>query len=313
MHWPCHVSPNQHWCHPIHIHTDSYIVYKTLVETSFPNSKGDRSSWVPGEREALETNAQTCRPHDKWASLSWVSVWYSLHVEGLGLLHGESNDICEDETFQELSSWTVVLKSQWMEDLLTRGFLCYVPTLSNPINSQASNYYLQQGISACPCKAVKSPHYPSKNAIEKQDQQPKLEKSFRWLVPKREWHCLTLSELEQIVSKPLQAAPSSPNPSFSSVLPEHPSFHSHLQKKWSWLFGFQDPSFLPRWEAPLAQWAKNPLAVQETQETWVWSLGYEDPLEEGTATHSSIRPWEIQWTEEPCGLQSKGSPRVRHN
>ena len=64
-------------------------------------------------------------------------------MEGLGLLHGESNDICEDETFQELSSWTVVLKSQWMEDLLTRGFLCYVPTLSNPINSQASNYYLQ--------------------------------------------------------------------------------------------------------------------------------------------------------------------------
>ena len=90
-------------------------------------------------------------------------------MEGLGLLHGESNDICEDETFQELSSWTVVLKSQWMEDLLTRGFLCCVPTLSNPINSQASNYYPQQGVSACPCKAVKSPHYPSKNATEKQN------------------------------------------------------------------------------------------------------------------------------------------------
>ena len=28
--------------------------------------------------------------------------------------------------------------------------------------------------------------------------------------------------------------------------------------------------------------------MQETQETQVWSLGQEDPLEEGTATHSSI-------------------------
>ena len=28
-------------------------------------------------------------------------------------------------------------------------------------------------------------------------------------------------------------------------------------------------------------------------ETWVWSLGWEDPLEEGTATHSSILAWRI--------------------
>ena len=33
---------------------------------------------------------------------------------------------------------------------------------------------------------------------------------------------------------------------------------------------------------------KNPPAMQETQETWVQSLGQEDPLEEETATHSSI-------------------------
>ena len=26
---------------------------------------------------------------------------------------------------------------------------------------------------------------------------------------------------------------------------------------------------------------------------WVWSLGQEDPLEEGTATHSSIFAWRI--------------------
>ena len=39
---------------------------------------------------------------------------------------------------------------------------------------------------------------------------------------------------------------------------------------------------------------------------WVPSLGGEDPLEEGTATHSSILAWRIPWTEEPGGLQSMG-------
>ena len=34
---------------------------------------------------------------------------------------------------------------------------------------------------------------------------------------------------------------------------------------------------------------------------WVLSLGSEDPLEEGTATHSSILAWRIPWTEEPGG------------
>ena len=31
------------------------------------------------------------------------------------------------------------------------------------------------------------------------------------------------------------------------------------------------------------------------------------------ATHSSILAWEIPWTEEPDGLQSMGSQRVRHH
>ena len=31
------------------------------------------------------------------------------------------------------------------------------------------------------------------------------------------------------------------------------------------------------------------------------------------ATHSSIIAWKIPWTEEPGGLQSKGSQRVRHD
>jgi len=35
-------------------------------------------------------------------------------------------------------------------------------------------------------------------------------------------------------------------------------------------------------------------------------LEREDPLEEEMATHSSILAWEIPWTEEPGGLQSRG-------
>ena len=53
--------------------------------------------------------------------------------------------------------------------------------------------------------------------------------------------------------------------------------------------------------------------MAETQEMWVWSLSQEDPMEKEMATHSSILSWEIPWTEEPGGLQSTGSQRVRHN
>ena len=41
------------------------------------------------------------------------------------------------------------------------------------------------------------------------------------------------------------------------------------------------------------------------QET-IQSVSWEDPLEEETATHSSILAWEIPWTEEPGGRQSMG-------
>ena len=44
----------------------------------------------------------------------------------------------------------------------------------------------------------------------------------------------------------------------------------------------------------------------------VWSLGWEDPLEESTATHSSLA-WRIPWTEEHGRLQSIGLQRVEHN
>ena len=48
----------------------------------------------------------------------------------------------------------------------------------------------------------------------------------------------------------------------------------------------------------MAQWVKNPPAMQETKETWVQSPGWEDALE-GKATHPSILAWRIPQREEP--------------
>jgi len=58
---------------------------------------------------------------------------------------------------------------------------------------------------------------------------------------------------------------------------------------------------------------KNPPANAGDIEIQVRSLGQEDALEEGMATHSSILAWRIPWTEEPGGLWSIGSHRVRHH
>ena len=55
---------------------------------------------------------------------------------------------------------------------------------------------------------------------------------------------------------------------------------------------------------------KSPPAMQEMQ---VRSLRWEDPLQKEMATHSIILAWEIPRTEEPSGLQSMGSQRVRYD
>ena len=43
------------------------------------------------------------------------------------------------------------------------------------------------------------------------------------------------------------------------------------------------------------------------------SQGWDDPLDEEMATRSGILAWRIPWIEEPGGLQSMGSQRVRHD
>ena len=60
----------------------------------------------------------------------------------------------------------------------------------------------------------------------------------------------------------------------------------------------------------MVQMVKNLPAMKET---WVRSLSWEDPLEKGMATYSSILAWRISWTEEPGGLQSRGSQIVVHD
>ena len=53
--------------------------------------------------------------------------------------------------------------------------------------------------------------------------------------------------------------------------------------------------------------------MQEAQETWVQPLVGEEPLEKEEAILSSILAWQTLWTEEPGGLQSTKSQRVRHD
>jgi len=63
----------------------------------------------------------------------------------------------------------------------------------------------------------------------------------------------------------------------------------------------------------VAQWVKSPPAMQEIQEMWVRSLVWEDPLEEGTATHSSILAWRIPMDRGAWRATVHGSQRVRHD
>ena len=60
----------------------------------------------------------------------------------------------------------------------------------------------------------------------------------------------------------------------------------------------------------VAQWVKNPPAVQET---WVQSLGQEGPLEEGMAIHSSVLAWRIPMDRGAWQAAVMGLQRVRRD
>ena len=87
-----------------------------------------------------------------------------------------------------------------------------------------------------------------------------------------------------------------------------------------WTVSSPDPGWMPKKQKAFVvpyiaidPKANGHLPIQETQETQIRSLGQEDPLKEGMATHSSILPWRILWTEEPGRLQPIGSQRVGYN
>ena len=63
--------------------------------------------------------------------------------------------------------------------------------------------------------------------------------------------------------------------------------------------------------ASLVAWMVRKLPAM--QETWVWSLDWEDLPEKEMATHSRILVWRLPRIEEPGGLQSMGSQRVRYD
>ena len=84
------------------------------------------------------------------------------------------------------------------------------------------------------------------------------------------------------------------------------------QKTWQKGSDYLKLSFTSPGASLMAQGIKTLTCNAETREMWVWSLSWEDLLEEEVATHSSILACRISWTEEPGGLQSMGSQRVRH-
>ena len=63
----------------------------------------------------------------------------------------------------------------------------------------------------------------------------------------------------------------------------------------------------------VAQVIKNLLANAGAEGDMSSIPGSEDPLEKEMATHSSILAQKIPWTEEPSGLPSMGSHRVRQD
>ena len=67
------------------------------------------------------------------------------------------------------------------------------------------------------------------------------------------------------------------------------------------------------WASQVGLLVKNPPANSGDKKDGSLITGRKDPLEKEMATYSSILAWKIPWTEEPGGLPSMGSQRVRHD
>ena len=87
---------------------------------------------------------------------------------------------------------------------------------------------------------------------------------------------------------------------------------SQTSKSWgsSWLL---DLIYKKCWSSQVALVVKNPLANAGDVIDVGLISGWGRCPGEGHATYSSILAWRIPWTEEPGGLWSIGSQRVRHD
>ena len=65
-----------------------------------------------------------------------------------------------------------------------------------------------------------------------------------------------------------------------------------------------------QWASLVTQMVKN---LPAKRETWVWSLGGKIPWRRACQPTPVCLPGESPWTGGPCGQQSMGSQRVRHN
>ena len=85
----------------------------------------------------------------------------------------------------------------------------------------------------------------------------------------------------------------------SSLLNLRVSYYFHFRTKYTEAGASQVAKILPAIEGGIRDAGLIP--------------GWEDLLEGGIAAQSSVLAWRIPWTEEPDGLQSTGSRRVRHD
>ena len=92
------------------------------------------------------------------------------------------------------------------------------------------------------------------------------------------------------------------------------------RQRMRWLDGITDLmdlslSELREWVMDRGAWRA---AIHGVAKSWTGLRGFTfsfhfHALEKEMATHSSVLAWRIPWTEEPDGLQSMGSQRVRHD
>ena len=89
---------------------------------------------------------------------------------------------------------------------------------------------------------------------------------------------------------------------------ETPTQSLHLQARVSFSFS------LICHQLGLPRWLSGKESTCQCRRHWRRRLDpWEEPLEEEMAAHSSILAWKFPWTEEPGGLQSTGSQRVKHD